>query len=395
MKQIIKIAYYEVLHILKDPILFLLVFIAPVAYTAIFGAVYFSGVLTDIPLAIVNRDNSEISRELAAAYRNDPNFKIIEGIDSYEELKEGMRTGKIRAGIVIPEDFSKKLSRNQQTEILTVYDGSNLIWGYNIRKNSLEVINEFNIDHTAAFLMGSGLNKHEIQNVMNTIDCNKAVWYNPTFSYANFLFMGLVIMIIHQLGLLSVGLTVTREKERNSWLQYLAATIPAWKIGMGKCMPYFIMSFCNYVFLLWIANCFVQVKFQGSVLLIILLGLLFGIIITFTGFFISVHAPDSLQVTRYIMLLSVPFFLISGYTWPATHIPGFLNGIARFLPSTWMLEGFRMLTVKNLGIEEIYLTVLVLSIMAVLSMGLALTFKKKQKILAMNNELPFKIEPLR
>lgn len=377
LRQILKLAYYELLHIFKDPILFLVVFIAPLAYASLFGAVYISGVLTDIPLAIVNQDNSELSREVVTAYRNDSHFKIVTEPDSYAELETDMKTGKVHAGIVIPEDFSQKLSQNGQTEILTVYDGSNLIWGYNIRKNALEVVNKFSTDHTAAQLAGEGMSKNDIVNVMNTIDCNITIWYNPTYSYANFLFMGLIVMILHQLGMLGVALTVTREKERNSWLQYLMAAIPAWKIALGKCLPYFIVNFFNFVLLIWVAANFIHVKMHGGVFLIILLGLLFEIIVTSVGFLISIYTANSLIVTRYIMLLSVPFIMISGYTWPTSYIPDFLNGIARLLPSTWMMEGFRLVTIKNLSMAEIWPTYVVMGLMALVASGLALSFSKK------------------
>ena len=42
VKHILNIAYYEVLHILKDPILFLIVFVVPALYAGIFGVVYYS-----------------------------------------------------------------------------------------------------------------------------------------------------------------------------------------------------------------------------------------------------------------------------------------------------------------------------------------------------------------
>lgn len=381
MKPVLKIAHYEVLHIFKDPILFIVVFIAPLFYVTLFGIVYFSGVLNDIPLAVVNQDNSQLSREVVTAFRNDSHFKIVEGIRTYSQLELGMRDGTVRAGVVIPEDFAGDIIEHRHTEVLTVYDASNLIWGYNIRKNALEVVNQFNASYTAAYLAGSAptLNKHEIENVMDTVSCTTSIWYNPTFNYVDFLFMGLMMMVIHQIGFLGIALTVTREKEKRSWIQYLTCSLPGWKITAGKCLPYLISIFFNYSLLIWISTQFVHAKIEGSVGLIILLGLFYTLIIVGVGYFVSVQASNSLQVTRYLMLLSVPFFLISGYTWPSTHIPAVLNGIARLLPFTWMAEGFRLVTIKNLAIADIVPTILVLGTMAVLSIGLALTFNKQSQ----------------
>lgn len=379
MRQILSITHYEFLHILKDKILFLLVFFAPLGYAAVFGFVYVSGLLTNIPFAIVDLDHSKLSREVATAFENSSRFKVVQEIKTYPHLEEGMKTGAVRAGIVIPEDFEKMVSQHRSTAVLTVYDASNLIWGYNIRKCALEVINKFNMDHTASYLAGLGLTRQEITNTMDTVSCNIDIWYNPTFNYANYLFMGLVMMIIHQICLLSVSITVTREKERNSWFQYICCPVPRWKVFLGKCLPYFVSTFFNYGLLIWISARFVHVKIEGSMALIILLGLLYSIIMTSGGFYISTLAPNSLQATRFLMLLSVPFFMISGFTWPETHIPAFINGLAHLLPFTWMAEGFRLVTVKNLGVQYISNTILALTLMAALSLLLAMNFAKQRK----------------
>lgn len=379
MKQVLSIAYYEIIHIFKDRILALLIFTVPLLYASLFGMVYMSGILTAIPLGIVDLDHSRLSREIVTTFENSPRFKIVDEMNTFPRLEEGMKRGAVRAGVVIPEEFEKKVSQHRGTEVLTVYDSSNLIWGYNIRKYTLEVINQFNATHTASYLAGLGLTKHEISNILDTVSCNVEVWYNPTFSYATFMVMGLVLMVLHQICLLSVSLSVTREKERNCWIQYLCTPLPRWKIFMGKSLPYFITNLFNYGLLIWFSTRFVHVKMEGSLTLIVLLGLLYDLIITSAGFYISVKAPNSLQVTRYLMLLSVPFFVISGYTWPQTHIPAFINGVARLLPYTWMAESFRLVTVKNLGIQYVSNNILALSIMAVLSILLASTFGKRRK----------------
>lgn len=379
MKQVAAIAHYEMVHILKDKILLLLVFAVPLLYASLCGLVYFSGLLTDIPLAIVDLDNSRLSREVVAAFENSPRFQVVPGIDTYAGLEEGMKEGTVRAGVVIPGDFETKITQHRNTEVLTVYDASNLIWGLNIRKYTLEVIGTFNARYTAAYLAGLGLTATEISNALNTVQGNIEVWYNPTFSYANYILMGLYMIIIQQIGLLCVSLTITREKEKNSWLQYLCSPVAAWKIFLGKSLPYFLTNLMNYGLLLWFARSVVLVKVEGSTLLILLLGLLYSVTITSAGFCLSLWAANSLQVTRYLLLLSVPFFMISGYCWPPTHIPELINNAARLLPLTWMAEASRLVTVKNLGAHYIVHNILALTVMALVSTFFALTFSKRRK----------------
>ncbi|BCV22969.1 ABC transporter permease [Moorella sp. Hama-1] len=379
MRQLLNIAHYEMLHIFKEKILFLMVFLVPLGYAALFGAAYVTAVLNNVPIAIVDLDDSKLSREIAAAFANSPHFRVVDDIKTYQELQEGMKNGRVRAGVVIPEHFEQDMAQHTLTRVLTVYDGSNLIWGYNTRKYIREVFNEFSASNTASYLADMGYNKNDIRSIMDTVSLNTEVWYNPTFSYANFLYMGLIMIILHQIGLLSVSLTITREKERKTWLQFLSAPVPAWKIFAGKAIPYFTANFFNYALLLWFASRFVHVKIGGSLALILLLGILYDLIITSAGFFISAHAPNSLQVTRYLMLLSVPFFMISGYTWPGTHIPAGINYLARLLPFTWMAQGFRQVTLKELNLSYIFPYILALVLMAVLAVLPAITFTKRAK----------------
>jgi len=382
MKQILNIAYYEIVHIFKDRILFLIVFVVPLLYASLIGMIYASSILQHVPLGIVDLDNSVESRTLASAFENTNNFKVIPEINTYAGLERGMKNGTVRAGVVIPADYSQKLSQHRLTQILTVYDGSNLIYGFNTRRYFQQVLNTFSADHTAAYLGGLGMSKQEITNVMDTISVNMQIWFNPTYSYSTFIFPGLVLLILHQIGLLGIGLTITREKERNSWIQYLCAAVPQWKIFIGKALPYLIVNFFNYSLLLWVAARFVNVKVEGSLALILLLGLLFNLIITSLGFVVSLYSPNSLQVVRYLMLLSIPLFFISGYNWPGTQMPALIYGMSRLFPYTWMAEGFRWVTVKDLGFNYLNITIIMLSIIAAVTSFFASSFSKRRNPLA-------------
>jgi len=379
VKQILNIAHYEIMRIFRERVLLAILFIVPLLYASMFGLVYVSAILQHVPLGIVDLDHSQESRAVVSAFENTPNFKVITQVSTYADLEAGMKNGLVRAGVVIPADYSQKLAQHQLTQISTVYDGSNLIYGFNTRKYFQQVLNTFSAEHTAAYLSGLGMTKQEIVNVMDTVSYSLEVWYNPTFSYATFIYMGLVLMILQQIGLLGIGLTVTREKEENSWLQFLGAAVPQWKIFIGKALPYFIANFFNFGFLMWIAARFVNVKIEGSVGLILLLGLLFDLIIVSVGFTVSVYSPNSLLVTRYLMLISVPIFVASGYSWPSTHIPAVINTLLRTMPYTWMAEGFRLLTVKNLGFDFIADKIMVLILMAAATTFFALTFPKRRK----------------
>ncbi|MDD4626536.1 MAG: ABC transporter permease [Syntrophomonas sp.] len=382
MRTMLNIANYEVRHILKDRVAFAIVFLAPLFYAFLMGSVYFSAAINDVPFALVDLDHSLASREVVNVFSSGQHFKINPEIDSYEKMETAMREGIIRGGIVIPEDFSQKLSQKQGTEVLAVYDASNLLWGYNVRKFAYEGMDEFNRRYAAAYLQSMGMHPTQSDEVLNMVRCSIMTWYNPTYSYINFLYAGVIFIILHQLGLLGITLTIPREKEGNTWIHYLASPLERWQIIFGKSLPYIIAGFFNYALLLWFAHQFILLKIEGSILLILLLGFLYTCAIMFLGFFISLYAENSLQISRYLILLSIPIFMISGYTWPRYRIPGVIIAISELTPFTWMAEAFRKVTIKNLGFPDIAFNVLGLIIMIIIGIGLSFTFRKDREPVA-------------
>ncbi|MDD3879849.1 MAG: ABC transporter permease, partial [Syntrophomonas sp.] len=180
MRTMLNIANYEVRHILKDRVAFAIVFLAPLFYAFLMGSVYFSAAINDVPFALVDLDHSLASREVVNVFSSGQHFKINPEIDSYGKMETAMREGIIRGGIVIPEDFSQKLSQKQGTEVLAVYDASNLLWGYNVRKFAYEGMDEFNRRYAAAYLQSMGMHPTQSDEVLNLVRCSIMTWYNPT-----------------------------------------------------------------------------------------------------------------------------------------------------------------------------------------------------------------------
>ncbi|MGO0123430.1 ABC transporter permease [Desulfothermobacter acidiphilus] len=354
MSPVLTLAFYEFRHLLKDRVLFLIVFVAPLFYLGLFGLVYRSAVLEGIPLVVVDLDHSQLSRSLSEACAHSPHFRLVALTDDPRELEQALRENRARAGIVIPEHFARDVEQKRLARALAVYDGSNLIWGYNARKYLREVFNHFATDYATGHLEAKGLAPREIRAALEAVDLNVEPWYNPIFSYLDFLFPGLLLMIVHQLTLLAVGLTLTREKERGCWVHFLGSALPPWKIFLGKTLVYLVTASWNYTLLLWLAAWLLDLKIWGSPWPLALLGFLLALALTGGGYLISSLAPNSLQATRFITLLSVPLFIISGFTWPASQMPPGLVFLARLLPYTWAALAFRLAAIKELGVENLW-----------------------------------------
>ena len=379
MKNFLTIAYYECLAIFHKPILACMVFAVPVFYSCLFGLCYFHPIITDIPAAVVDEDQSDLSRRIAEAYRNSPAFDVRDDITTYTSMEAAMRDGRIRTGIVIQKNLAQKIGREQSSKVLAVYDASNLIWGYNIRKNLRNVVYDFNEHWISEKVSLMGFDRYQKEQLINPVSYNLEVWYNPTYSYANFMLYGLFLMVIHQISLLCSALIITRERESRSWIQFQTAPLSRFTIMLGKCFPYILVFFFHYLLLLHIGITFFHMTFSGSVFWLLLLGIIYVSLMVMLGYVLSYFLPNSLQATRFIMLLSVPFVMMSGMIWPPTHIPAFINHLAQCLPFTHAQKMMRILAQKNGGWEQFSSCILILLLMLALTLIIFMLFCKKQE----------------
>src|SRR5689334_3425362 len=80
-------------------------FVAPIAIASFFGSI-FSGDTTGrvrINVAIVDQDQSEISKAIVSAANADSNFQLT--VPTAEETRDAVREGQVAVGIVIPAGF--------------------------------------------------------------------------------------------------------------------------------------------------------------------------------------------------------------------------------------------------------------------------------------------------
>lgn len=385
VRNILNIAYYECRALLREPILILMVLITPIAYACIFGFIYFNPIITNIPTAIIDYDSSDISREISDAYKGSPAFNVNDSITNYEDMKEAMSDGRIRCGVVIEKGIQDKIENGEQATVLAVYDASNLIWGYNIRKNVRLVINDFNTRWITQTVGSMGFDSFETEQLIKPVSYNLEVWYNPTYSYANFMLYGLYLMIIHQLGLLCIALAIPREREKGSWIRFQTAVAGKLTVFIGKFLPYFVIFLFHYLLILQMGIKFFHMCYYGSTFWLVVLGLVYVTGMLLIGYVFSCFISNSLQATRLIMLLSVPFVMISGMLWPSTHIPEYLNRFAAILPFTHAQKIMRIMAQKSGGWDDFSSSFIALIAIFITVFLLFLFFVKRQEKLSHGN----------
>lgn len=388
----------EWLYIFKTPKNFAILFIVPIAYTLLFGYAYSANTLTEIKTVVVDYDNSQLSRQIIQAFHESESFQITGYVNNEKEIEEALALGEVKVGLVIPENFYGSLIKGENVPLLTLIDGSNLIFTNYATRAANTIVSTYSFGTSATKLQQAGLHEAEVISTLSHIPYRSRILYNPTSNYSTFLVYGLVGAILQQVLFLGVSLTITREKENGMWSHFAQWKYTPWNLALVKTAPYFLINLINTLTTLYLCLYLFKLPLEGNVLPLFVLSCSFAFSVLGIGYLASLFADTQLTATQVTMLVAVPSFVLSGYTWPFEGIPNFLVGVAQTLPLTHYLEGFRHIVIKGNSWDYIWNDIISLLLIGMISFLLAflatrfLFFRENKGTLLSDAKDPFRLD---
>ncbi len=361
----------EWLNILRDRRLFAILFLVPLLYTALFGYLYSNLRLKEIPTVVFDGDNSQLSRQIVQSFDETETFRIAKHTLSESEVERTIERGEARVGIIIPNDFSTRLKHGENVPVLTFVDGSNMLFSNSATRAANQIITTFSYGASSVKLKQQGLQDEQITATFSQIPFRSRVLYNPMFNYNEFLVYGLIGAILQQVLLLGVALTVTRDKEKGTWNRFAVWRGLPWRIAYAKTAPYFLIGLVNNVTAFTLALYVFHLPFRGLLLPAANLSISFVFALLGIGYLASLFSGNQVGSTQITMLIAVPSFLLSGFTWPFEAMPYALDVAGHLLPLTYFLDGVREIFIKGHGFETMWRDCVTLGLMGAVTYFIA------------------------
>jgi ABC-2 type transport system permease protein len=175
----------------------------PVIFTALFGIIYEENVVNHIPLAIYDQDQTSLSRKLVQMYEDAERFRAVSYVSDDEEMEKEIRTGNVKAALIIPADFSKNIQSGQGTNILLTVNSANNMFGNAALSAAQEINRSFTVAISEKLLEGTGLLPAEAVSTAYSIRLGVRILGNPANGYSPFMLSGLLLNGL-QIGIMIV-----------------------------------------------------------------------------------------------------------------------------------------------------------------------------------------------
>jgi ABC-2 type transport system permease protein len=328
----------------------------------------------NVPLAVFDQDRGSEARALLDAYRAADYFTITYEAGSEKEIQELVNSGKARAGLIIPPNYSDKVQAGETGQVMIVLDGSDPT----IASTALSSAQLIGQAYSTQILETRLAARGQTAAVQPPVQVNTTVWYNPDLVSAYFMIPGVIGMILFALTSILTASAIVRERERGTIEQLIVTPIRPWELIVGKLLPYVILAFINAFEVMALGHYWFKVPNNGSLLLLFGASLLFLLSSLGIGLFASTIANTQQEAMLTVWMLLLPSIFLAGFFFPLQAMPKILQWISYIFPLRYYLVIIRSLMIKGAGISAFRDDLIALAIFGVAIMSLAaMRFRKR------------------
>ena len=369
-RRLIAYARCEMLQILRDPIRLAISFFGTALLMLIFGY----GITFDVEhltFAVLDRDQTPESRNYIEEFADTRYFDQQPRLAAYAELDRGLKSGRLSFVIEIPPGFGRDVKRGTATEVSAWIDGA-------MPFRAETVLGYLNGVHLS-YLTRLNLRVTGTQTPWQPVQIATRARYNQDFKSIYAMVPSVIGLLLLFIPAILMALSIVREKELGSIVNLYVTPVSRLEFLLGKQLPYVGLAMVNYVSMVTLAVFVFQVPIKGSSLALMLAALIYSIVTTGIGLFMSAFTTTQVAALAGTAILTMmPALQFSGMIVPVSSLSGIEAAIGYGFPTTYFLKISVGAFTKALSFAGLAGNLLILAAFVPVLTGLSLLLLPKQ-----------------
>lgn len=333
MPTILKIARRELRRMASKPIYWFCMIAAPLFCFVFFTSLMAEGLPTDMPLGLVDNDNTTTSRSLA---RNLDAFEMTSIKEQYAnvtEAREAVQRGDIYGFYYIPKGTTRKAQR-QELPVVSFYTNYSYLVAGSLLYRDMRTMSELASGAASrTVLYAKGATERQAMAFLQPIVIDSHAINNPWLNYnvylSNVILPGLLMLFIFMVTVFSIG-TEVKYNTMHDWL--IMARGSMFHALAGKLLPqtliFFLIGIAFAIGLYGVLHfpCHCGLP---TMLLVMFLGIIGA---QGLGVFMFAMLPTLRMSLSFASLWGVISFSICGMSYPVMAMHPTLQGLSLLFP---------------------------------------------------------------
>jgi len=344
----------EFAHVRRDTSTIFFVLVVPAVQLTVFGYAIDTQI-EHIPVAVYDLDGRQEGRRLAEAMVATRSFTIAERPNDAESFRRSLTSGRVKAGVIIPADYSERLLRGEQATVQVLVDGSDSQVATTAMNTVSLLTTQMSIGRAKA--MGESLQVAAARSAGGQaampIEARVRLLYNPNLESSHFFVPGLIAIIMQLVLVFLTSFSIVKEREAGTLEQLFVTPVGRAGLMFGKLAPYALLSFGELLIVLVLMTAVFGVPISGSLVLLLALSWIFIVTVLGLGLLVSTIATTQLQAMQFSFLVMLPSVLLSGFMFPREQMPYIIYLFSHVLPVTWFIQILRGVILRGADLADV------------------------------------------
>jgi len=370
VKKFLELIQREFKLFFNNKVLLMLFLGAPVLYGVLVGHVYQQGKVTQMPIVVVDEDHSPLSSSFIDMLSDNESIEVARVLPSLFDSKDIAMQYEATTIVHIPKGFASGVQQGRLPEMTVFVDGANTLTS----NTAMMAVNVC----ASTLKAGIQIQAQMKRGVPAKVAAQQYEPFKTTFvkqnirsgNYLYFMLPGVLITVLQQVLLLGLALSFSSEFEGNTFPELVKKIANPVGLILVKILPYVLMSI-GILLLYWGFGQYYRMPLHADFGRFVLCTFVFLLAVCFIGVLVSILLPSQLKSTEVLMVIATPAFILSGFTWPSSLMPEWVQAIANVIPSTHYLRIFRLMFIQHAENYHTDKALIALTIIMVISFILA------------------------
>ena len=328
-----KLLIQQISQMMSNRMYTICVIVLPLFVTFFFTDIMKEGLPTDLPIGVVDLDNSATSRKLTRTLDAFQGVKVTARYSSVSEARRAMQQGVIYGFFYMPSKMSEHLIDGKQPKLSFYYNAGFLLAGSLAFKDMKTVATLGNAAVGSAKMLALGYTEQQIKATLQPIVISTRLTHNPTLDYNVYLSttfipacIGIFIFLVTAY---SIGMELKKNHARR-WMKVAKNNI--YLAIAGKMLPQTLLFTLVVTVYLGLLFGHLHFPYACNAGILWLNGFLFVLAAQGFGIFMFSILPSLRMSMSICALWAVLSFSICGFTFPVEAMDSPLQAVSWLFP---------------------------------------------------------------
>jgi ABC-2 type transport system permease protein len=341
----------EAIRILKTPTAFGLIVLAPVIYGALYPQPYLGQLVRKIPIAVVDRDRAQISRDIVQTLDADQSLEVAAEPATLADARRMLAERRVFGVLEIPPGAERDILKGDDAHLPAYVDSTYLmLYSKVLAGISESVANVSAALQTRGARLDGSLAHHALAAAEPVAVLSQPL-FNPVGGYASYVVPAAFVLILQQ----TLMIAVTTLGGGSAWR--LPGAAPRLRFALsaplGRALAHVAFSAPGFALYLYVLPRFYGFTASATPLTLAVIALPFALAISFLGQCLGVLVERREAAVLVLIGVSLPLFFLVGVAWPQQQIPRVLAAAAQFVPSTTGIEALLQANQMSASLSDV------------------------------------------